>query len=429
MASDELALSRIGRPYRERGLRVLAWLVWLALFGVQLSPANHFWTAWARMALLGSLMVSALSWADLYAALAQRDWRRFLERLFLGVGAAWWLWSLLELIWPELRLGHGVFLAGAGMGLAAMMGVHALAGCGRTRRNLALVGECGLWRELEAELEQHPEWGWRIAAHVAWPAPQHWAEMQAELARQDIRHLVLAQAAPEPVWRKLQAAGARLVRAQEFFEQVTGKAADPGAGGRPIRRRSKRVRDAVLAALALAGLAPLLALIAFGIWLDSGRPVLFRQLRLGEGGCAFVLYKFRTMCPAATTGEAGWRPADLNDRRCTRLGKWLRRYRLDELPQLWNILGGEMSWVGPRPFAVEQERLLAEQLPGYARRWQVPPGATGWAQIHRGYCRSLEDNREKLAYDLFYIQHGSWRLDLLILLRTPRVLLLSRGGQ
>ncbi len=123
------------------------------------------------------------------------------------------------------------------------------------------------------------------------------------------------------------------------------------------------------------------------------------------------------------------RPADQRDIRCTRVGRWLRRARLDALPQLWNILRGDMSLVGPRPFVPEQEAECVRAIPGYELRWQVPPGATGWAQVHRGDCAPLEDNREKLAYDLFYVKHLSVALDLVILFQTVKILLLGRGGR
>ena len=123
------------------------------------------------------------------------------------------------------------------------------------------------------------------------------------------------------------------------------------------------------------------------------------------------------------------RPAQENDDRLTRVGRWLRKTRLDELPQLYNILRGDMSFVGPRPFVPEQELVLAEQIPFYRHRWAVLPGATGWAQVHRGYCSTLEDNEEKLAYDLFYVRNVSLGLDFLILFLTFKILILGRGGR
>jgi lipopolysaccharide/colanic/teichoic acid biosynthesis glycosyltransferase len=122
-------------------------------------------------------------------------------------------------------------------------------------------------------------------------------------------------------------------------------------------------------------------------------------------------------------------PAQESDSRVTWLGNWLRRMRLDELPQLYNILRGDMYFVGPRPFVPDQEEELVQQIPFYHQRWTVRPGATGWAQVHRGYCASVEDNAEKLAYDLFYIKNMSIGLDLLILFLTIKILLLGRGGR
>ncbi len=107
----------------------------------------------------------------------------------------------------------------------------------------------------------------------------------------------------------------------------------------------------------------------------------------------------------------------------------LRRIRIDELPQLFNILRGEMCFVGPRPFVPKQEQEFAESIPHYQQRWAVKPGMTGWAQVNRGYCVTIEDNQEKLAYDLFYIKNASISLDLLILLKTIKVILLRRGGR
>ena len=121
-------------------------------------------------------------------------------------------------------------------------------------------------------------------------------------------------------------------------------------------------------------------------------------------------------------------PATPDDPRCTRVGKWIRRLRLDELPQLFNILKGDMYFVGPRPFVPDQEAWLVDQIPFYRHRWAVRPGATGWAQVHRGYCSSIEDNVDKLSYDLFYIKNLSMGLDVVTLFKTFKILLLGRGG-
>jgi lipopolysaccharide/colanic/teichoic acid biosynthesis glycosyltransferase len=169
-------------------------------------------------------------------------------------------------------------------------------------------------------------------------------------------------------------------------------------------------------------------LVALAIRLDSPGPVIFRQKRVGKLGTIFTLYKFRSMFNGGMPAD-NHRPATANDNRVTRVGRWLRRTRLDELPQLYNIFRGDMYFVGPRPFVPEQEEELAKVIPFYNQRWSVKPGATGWAQVNRGYNATVEDNLEKLAYDLFYIKNMSITLDLFILFKTIKILILSRGGR
>jgi lipopolysaccharide/colanic/teichoic acid biosynthesis glycosyltransferase len=185
----------------------------------------------------------------------------------------------------------------------------------------------------------------------------------------------------------------------------------------------KRALSVLFSTLGLVLAFPLMAIIALAIKLDDGGPVLFRQKRVGKDGGLFTLNKFRTL-KAGADQNGRFRPVQENDSRTTRIGRWLRRTHLDELPQLVNVLHGEMDLVGPRPFVVDQEEECAANIPFYKWRWRVKPGATGWAQVNRGYCATLEDNAEKLAYDLFYIRNMSVGFDLLIILQTVKMLLL-----
>jgi exopolysaccharide biosynthesis polyprenyl glycosylphosphotransferase len=180
-----------------------------------------------------------------------------------------------------------------------------------------------------------------------------------------------------------------------------------------------------VAAVTLIVTAPLLLLVAMLIKLDSRGPALFIQRRVGENGKTFILYKFRSM----VLGSAGPAPTDSNDPRFTRVGKWLRRSRLDELPQMFNVLKGDMNLVGPRPFIPSEEQECVANIPFYSLRWHVKPGITGWAQIRRGYNSTIEDNTEKLAYDLFYIKNASLSLDLMIMFETAKILFLRRGSR
>jgi len=172
---------------------------------------------------------------------------------------------------------------------------------------------------------------------------------------------------------------------------------------------------------------PLFPLIALLIKLDSDGPVFFRQERVGQDGRTFSLLKFRSMRQDAEqkTGPVWARP---DDNRVTRVGRLLRRTRLDEVPQLINVLKGDMDLVGPRPERPKFVQDLSSAIPFYALRHCIKPGITGWAQINYGYGSSVEDAIEKLQYDLFYIKNISWALDLLIVLNTIKTVLVRRGS-
>lgn len=177
-----------------------------------------------------------------------------------------------------------------------------------------------------------------------------------------------------------------------------------------------RLMDLTVAGLGLLLTLPLWPLIALLIWLDGGRPVLFRQVRVGQRGRLFQICKFRTMCVDAEKDGARW--AAENDSRVTRIGRFLRASRLDELPQLLNILRGEMSLVGPRPERPEFVHRLEHLLPHYRLRHLIKPGLTGWAQIQYGYGGSVAEAYRKLCYDLYYLKHRSLELNVAILIRT-----------
>ena len=191
--------------------------------------------------------------------------------------------------------------------------------------------------------------------------------------------------------------------------------------------------SAVVAAVGLVLTAPLLAIIAAAVRLDSRGPALFVQDRVGLGGRRFRLYKFRSM----RDGEARSEWAGDNDDRITRLGRVLRKYRIDELPQLFNVLRGDMNLVGPRPHPLSNFELFVlvsrntpmhgSQIPYYSMRSSVRPGITGWAQVRYKYANGLDEEIEKLRYDLYYIKHASLLLDLRILLETARVIVGGRG--
>jgi sugar transferase (PEP-CTERM system associated) len=194
------------------------------------------------------------------------------------------------------------------------------------------------------------------------------------------------------------------------------------------RRAVKRAFDVVMASVLLALASPVILAAAMAIFLESGRPIIFRQERVGLGGRPFWLLKFRSMqLDAEKDGVPRW--ASDADPRITSVGRFIRRTRIDELPQLLNVLRGEMSFVGPRPerpFFVAQ---LTEQVPFYGARHSVKPGVTGWAQVRYSYGASVEDSVRKLEFDLYYVKNHSLLLDLVILVKTVRVVLLGEGAR
>jgi exopolysaccharide biosynthesis polyprenyl glycosylphosphotransferase len=236
--------------------------------------------------------------------------------------------------------------------------------------------------------------------------------------------------------------GLQITTMTDLYEQLTGRVPVEHVGkewfvalpwdqesARGFSGIAKRILDVALAVAGLVVSAPLWLIIMSAIRLDSSGSIFYHQPRVGKNGCIFDLIKFRTMVAnAEEPGQPVW--AARQDPRITRVGRVLRRLRLDELPQFVNVLKGEMSLVGPRPERPELVSTLEKQIPFYRMRHTVRPGVTGWAAIHFGYGRSVEDALVKLQYDLYYIKHQSLYLDLLILAKTLGAVLVlpDRGG-
>jgi sugar transferase (PEP-CTERM system associated) len=234
-------------------------------------------------------------------------------------------------------------------------------------------------------------------------------------------------------------AGVRVTTLAAFFECAHGRIPVEslraswliyGDGFRQSWQRQsiKRLSDVIACLIISAAALPVLLLTALAIRIESGGPILFRQERVGAGGRVFTMLKFRSMAQdAERDGVARW--AMEHDPRVSTVGRFIRRARIDELPQLVNVLKGEMSFVGPRPERPQFVRSFVEKVPYYAVRHAVKPGITGWAQIHCNYAASIEDSVTKLEYDLYYVKNHRLLLDLRILLETVVVVLSSRGAR
>ncbi len=244
-------------------------------------------------------------------------------------------------------------------------------------------------------------------------------ESAPEGGREDGRDLA------EPLRAAAAEAGVRVLDLVSFYTAFAGRLpldlVEPAWLARRLlersrERRLKRLFDLAAGSLLLVLSLPLQLLVALAVAIDSGRPVLFRQERLRRFKEPFTLYKFRTMVADAEAEGPRWAVAD--DPRVTRLGRWLRRYYLDELPQLWNVVRGHLALVGPRPIRDQFRRRLAERQPLYNLRFLHRPGLTGWSQVRGAYGSTEDEQLVKLEMDLLYLASGGWLDDLYILSRT-----------
>jgi sugar transferase (PEP-CTERM system associated) len=392
------------------------------------------------------------------ATLMGDDYSRFLSEVLAALGIGLIVAVILFWMFPQLFPGPTVGLAAvAGSVLGLLFFRPFLRWLFRRKKfveGLLVLGSGEMASKFYRELAKGPEFPVRRNGHshllhasiAAVPDEAGIAvsfEQLRQMTEQGVSRIVVA----EPNVHSSQALAAAIVDcklrglevepAVESYERFNSKLWLEGirpdwlvytVGFKPPRYylQIKRVLDRVLAVALMVVTTPLLAVIAAAIKLDSKGDVLFRQERVGWHGKPFILYKFRTMLQDAerATGPV-W--AEAHDPRITRVGRFLRRLRLDELPQLLNVLRGEMSLIGPRPERPHFVKLLTDCVPYYGLRHCVKPGVTGWAQVLYPYGASVEDAYEKLQYDLYYAKHMSLALDSLILVNTLKVVLFGRG--
>ncbi len=443
-----------------------ACLIILALLGATMARLANESVLWLnyehgflRILIVSFAFLLCMYYYDLYDSVVLGSIRETLVRLIQALGTVCIILALLYYGFPEVRIGLGIFLMGVGL-VGLLLGAWrnlflTLNRSSYLAERAVLLGGGPLACSLAREIEQRPELGVHLLGYVGRAADfgdgsnglrclGEIEELPALIARERITQVIVAMSdrrgrLPVSDLLRLKTRGVLILDGADFYETVAGKILldslrpsallfSSGFFVPPALLFYKRAASLVLSVLGLVLSLPVMVLIALVIRLDSGSPIIFRQLRVGKDGKLFTLYKFRSMGNGANP-DGRIKPAQENDERFTRVGRWLRRTRLDELPQLYNILRGDMYFVGPRPFAREEEEELAQQIPFYPQRWAVRPGVTGWAQIQRAYCASVEDNVEKLSYDLFYIKNMSTGLDFLILCQTTKILLLRRGAR
>ncbi len=360
---------------------------------------------------------------------------------------------------PDLIVGRGVFAIALILVSGFLTVWHTLLrlylGIRAPRSNVLILGTGRLARELATEVMQRPELGIAIVGF----ADDNPALMGTSIVNprvlglpQDLPRLAMAYQVDKIVVElqdrrgrlpvdellTLKTQGIVIEEATGIYERVTGKIAienlkpswlifNSGFEVSHSALLQKRIFSFILSSILLILASPIMLLMMVLIKLDSRGPVFFRQERVGQDGKIFTLWKFRSMRHGAEqdTGPVWSTPGDT---RVTRVGRFLRRTRIDELPQLFNIFLGDMSLVGPRPERPHFVKELAAMIPFYHLRHTVKPGVTGWAQINYEYGSSVRDAVEKLQYDLFYIKHMSWLLDSAIIFETIKTVLVRRGS-
>jgi len=331
---------------------------------------------------------------------------------------------------------------------------------GRGGRNALIVGTGPRARQLGRAMSRSPRWGFRLVGYLAGEAAASDAsgayggsDVRVLGSLDDLRAAIETHGAAEVIFADAALSHETVLNAisgcdglratfsivPDLYDVVIGRSAPGPIYDVPLislfptampvwQHRTKRVVDVLISLLGIVVFLPLWLLVALAIWLEDRGPVFYSQDRLGHGGNAFRLHKFRSMIPEAEKRSGPvWAAAD--DPRITRVGRIIRLLRIDEVPQLWNVLRGEMSFVGPRPERPYFVERLAAEIPLYRRRLHVKPGVTGWAQTKQAYDSSLDDVREKLRYDLYYIENMSLRFDLVIIARTVWVVLTGRGAR
>lgn len=414
--------------------------------------------AGARLAIVVIVCLVCFYYNDLYDLQVVSRRAELLVRLLQALGGASLVLALLYYFVPVLALGRGIFILAAVVAGLLLIGwrlaVDAAGTLFRPQHRIVVAGTGEVGIRLTRVMLEHPELNFKVVGFLDERGENVGKslvnpgiiggvdEIEDLVRREGVDRVILSFAERRgrmPVRQlvRLKMAGVRVEDAHTLYERVTGrimldKLAPSSlifADGFDVNiavKAGKRVSDILFSICALILLSPLLALISLAIFLETGSPILFRQQRIGFSSRPFEMLKFRTMKHDAEQHGPKW--AVDGDARITRVGRWLRRFRLDELPQFYNVLRGEMSVVGPRPERPEFASLLESSIPYYAERHSVRPGISGWAQIKFKYGSSVEDAKTKLEYDLFYIKHLSPLLDFVIILRTAQVMLLGRGA-
>ncbi len=414
---------------------------------------------WLKVCLATAVCLLILYLYDLYDFTVMGNRRELMLRLVQALGIAWALLALLFYFVPTLLIGRGVSLLSVLIVLVLLLTwrilIHYLTGHPEIGEKILIVGTGRAAEETAEAALKRRDAGYRICGFVT----ENGTDPNRKIAGKsilgttlDLEKIIKAEkidrvviavrerrgSFPTETLLKMSLAGnVDIEECTSFFERVTGQVnlemLRPSwlifDGRRRDTRLSVFFREIVHRSLALFGLLvslPIAIVTAISIKIDSKGEIFYRQERVGKNGRVIKVIKFRSM---KTDAEADGKPiwATTDDDRTTRIGRVIRKIRVDEIPQFWNIIKGEMSFVGPRPERPHFVAQLAEEIPFYEHRHLTAPGLTGWAQIKYPYGASVEDARNKLQYDLYYIKNQGLALDLVIVFETVKTVLFGRG--
>lgn len=439
---------------------VLALIAAIGLrFGGDTSRVLSDGVVWVKITLATGIYWLSLYFNDVYDFRAVRRRSSLVMRIMRALGAGCVILALSYFALPGANVGRGIMLIGVPVIFVFLLSwrfsadTAKLLARGDERVLIVGTGEAGV--SLVSHILKHPEYNMKVVGFLdehgqdigkSLVNPQivgAVSDVEEIVAHENVDRVVLSlmeRRGGTPVQQllRLKLAGVSVEDVHSCRERLSGQITlehlspswlilSDGFDKSRILLTAKRTIDILISSLILLLVSPLLPAVALAIYLETGRPIFFRQKRVGYKGAEFELLKFRSMVQDAEKDGPRW--AAREDSRVTKVGRVLRKTRLDEIPQLFNVFRGEMSLVGPRPERPCFCSVLETKIPYFNLRHSVRPGLTGWAQVRFRYSASLEDAREKLALDLFYLKNLSLTVDFAILFETAKVVLLGRGAQ
>ncbi len=422
---------------------------------ISILDANIFYwqQVLSRIALVTSICICCLYYLDLYDFSKVFNFSELVIRLLHALGLTCFILAFIYYLLPQLIIAEKVFMISlvfvVAFVLSWRLGYNWLLVTQKFTERVLIMGANNVARMIVKEIKHRKDSAFSLIGYLGEkglleiPYLGKESNLEKAVRTHHINRLIIALKErrgnlPLKLLIDLKLNGLTIQEAPKFYEQLTGKILienlnpshiifTEGFNIKPLRKRIKRIFDIFLSSIGLILSIPISIVTAVAIKLESPGPVLYRQERVGEKGKTFILYKFRSMRQDAEKDRPTW--AQKDDPRVTRVGKFIRKTRIDEIPQMWNVLKGDMSFVGPRPERPYFVEKLKQEIPYYTQRHAVKPGITGWAQIRYPYGASVKDAIEKLKYDLYYIKNFSILFDLAIIFETTKVIFLRKGAR